>query len=87
MRETEAGPREARKCLPEWRGEGWDLAGSPSRKFRRSGEQPGCGEPEQSGAGAGAGRGRSLSGEEVPRCDEQERAGSGRPTGWAAGCS
>ena len=87
MRETEAGrPRAARKYLPAWRVAVWGLAGSPSRKFHRLEELWGCG--EQSGAGAGAGLEHSLSGEEeLPRCDVQERAESGRPTGWAAGCS
>lgn len=85
--ETVAGPRAGRRYLPGWREEVWVLAGSPSRKFHRLGQRD-CEELEQSGAGAGAGLGRSLSGEaERPRCDEQERAESGRPTGWAAGCS
>ena len=57
MRETEAGPRAARKYRPVWRVEGWGLAGSPSTKFRKLEEQWDCG--EQSGAGAGAGLERS----------------------------
>ena len=53
MRETEEGPRAARKYRPVLKVEGWGLAGSPSRKSRRLEDQWGCG--EQSGAGAGAG--------------------------------
>ena len=78
MRETEAG----------WKVEELALAESPSRKFHRLEEQQGCVELEQSGVEAGAGLEHSLSGEGGrPRCDEQERAESGHPTGWAAGCS
>ena len=78
MRETEA----------EWRVEEWVQAGSPSRKFHRLEEQQGCVVLEQSGVEAGAGLEHSLSGEGGrPRCDEQEMAESGHPTGWAAGCS
>ena len=47
MRETEEGPRAARKYRPVLKVEGWGLAGSPSRMFRRW-EVRGCVVLEQS---------------------------------------